>query len=65
MYSKIDLIENKKMGEILKANQVKMRTHFKKQVKRNRIINILLGISSVVFFIGLMYLIAIVERMSF
>lgn len=65
MYNKIDIEENKKMGEILKANQIKMRKQFKKKEKEAKVLNVLLVISSSVFFIGLLFLISVIENMRF
>lgn len=65
MYTKIDIEENKKMNEILKQNQLKMRKQFEKKQKQNKRINILLFISSSLFFIGLIYLVSVIENMRF
>lgn len=49
MYTKIDLIENKKMDEIIKDNFLKTRKFNEKKEKKNRIkntiLNLILGIS--------------------
>ena len=65
MYTKLDIEENKKMNEILKQNQLKMRKQFEKKQKQNKRINILLFISSSLFFIGLIYLVSVIENMRF
>lgn len=65
MYTKIDLIENEKMNKIIKENQKRVREMDKKNVKEQKILNIILTISAGVFFIGLMYFIAVIENMRF
>lgn len=65
MYTKVDLIENEKMNKILKENQKRIRENERKKAKEQKILNIILTISAGVFFIGLMYLIAVVENMRF
>ena len=65
MYTKVDLIENEKMNKIIKENQRKIREIDKKKAKEQKMLNIILTISAGVFFIGLMYFIAVVESMRF
>lgn len=65
MYTKVDLIENEKMNKIIKENQKKIREMDKKNAKQQKILNIILTISAGVFFVGLMYLIAVIESMRF
>ena len=65
MYTKLDLIENEKMNKIIKENQKRVRENDRKKVKEQKILNIILTISAGVFFIGLMYFIAVVENMRF
>lgn len=65
MYTKQDLIENQKMNEIIKANKEKMTKHFKNEEKkyiRNTLFHIFCGI---VFGVGLMFIVAIIENWSF
>lgn len=65
MYTKQDLIENQKMNEIIKANKEKMTQHFIKEEKRYIRNTILHIVSGIVFGIGLMVLIAVIENWSF
>lgn len=65
MYTKQDLLENQKMNNILKENQLRMRKHFQKIEKQEKFANIFMNISVSIFFIGLMYLVAVIENWSF
>lgn len=65
MYTKQDLIENKKMDEIIKQNQIKVRKLFIKNKKEEIKANVFLLISGTFFVIGLLYLISVVERINF
>lgn len=69
MYTKMDLIENNKMNEILRINQVKVRSFNIARAKKNKrdkiITNVLMMASSSIFIIGLMYLIAVIENLRF
>ena len=65
MYTKVDLIENEKMNKIIKENQRKIRENDRKKAKEQFRLNILLMVSASVFFIGLMYFIAVIENMRF
>lgn len=65
MYTKQDLIENKKMDEIIKQNQIKMRKLFIKNKKEEIKANVFLLVSGTFFFIGLLYLLSVVERINF
>ena len=65
MYTKVDLIENEKMNKIIKENQRKIRENDRKKAKEQMRMNILLMVSASVFFIGLMYFIAVIESMRF
>lgn len=65
MYTKQELIENQKMNEIIKANKEKMRKQFIKEEKRYVRNTILHIVSGIVFGIGLMVLIAVIENWSF
>lgn len=62
MYTKKDLEENKKMSEILKQNQIKMRKLNEKRAKREKLLNAVLCVSVGIFFIGLMVLISAIEN---
>lgn len=65
MYSKVDLIENKKMGEIIKANQIKVRKEnirkYKAAQRQERFQIILLGL----LFVAIVVIIGLIENMSF
>lgn len=65
MYTKLDLEENKKMSEILKQNQIKMRKLNEKRAKREKLLNAVLCVSVGIFFIGLMVLISAIENVRF
>ncbi len=69
MYTKLDLIENQKMNEIIKNNSIRMREHFQKYKRKEtkeKIINgILMILGSSTVFIGLMVLIAVIENLRF
>lgn len=65
MYTKLDLIENEKMNNIIKENQKRVRENDRKKAKEQMRLNILLMVSASVFFIGLMYFIAVIENMRF
>lgn len=65
MYTKVDLIENEKMNKIIKENQKRVRENDRKKAKEQMRMNILLMVSASVFFIGLMYFIAVIENMRF
>lgn len=65
MYSKVDLIENKKMGEIIKANQIKVRKEnirkYKAAQRQERLQVALLGL----LFVATVVIIGLIENMSF
>lgn len=65
MYSKVDIIENKKMGEIIKANQIKVRKEnirrYKEAKRQERFQIILLGL----LFVATVVIIGLVENMTF
>lgn len=69
MYTKNDLIENQKMDEILKINQVKMRNFNITRAMKNKrdtiITNIMMMTGCSVFVFGLMFLIAVIENLRF
>lgn len=65
MYSELDLIENKKMDEIIKNNKTKVRKVIKKK-KANKVLNYIFSfIACGTFLFGLMFLIAVIENMKF
>ena len=65
MYTELDLIENRKMNEIIKNNKVKVTKVVKKK-KVNKFLNyVLYFVACGTFLFGLMFLIAVIERMSF
>lgn len=65
MYSKVDIIENKKMGEIIKANQIKVRKEnirkYKAAQRQERLQVALLGL----LFVATVVIIGLIENMSF
>ena len=72
MYTKQDLIENKKMNEILKVNRLKMQELWIKRQKDNKTqklidkVQYLMGFSlATIIMIGLMYFIALIEALKF
>ena len=63
MYTELDLKENKKMSEILKANKLKVRQEI---IKRNEIARRKLnaqGIMLLLVFIGTVLLVGFVEKL--
>lgn len=65
MYTELDLIENKKMDEIIKNNKVKVAKVIKTK-KTHKILNyILYFVACGTFLFGLMFLIAVVENLKF
>lgn len=65
MYTELDLIENKKMDEIIKNNKVKV-TKIVKKKKINKVLDcILYFIACGTFLFGLMFLISVIENMKF
>lgn len=69
MYTEIDLIENRKMDEIIKENYQKTTEFNKKRAKKewkDKIItNILMTIASSTFAFGLMFLVSVIENLRF
>ena len=66
MYTKVDLIENEKNEQNYKGKPKEKELEMdKKNAKQQKILNIILTISAGVFFVGLMYLIAVIESMRF
>lgn len=65
MYTELDLIENKKMDEIIKNNKVKVTKVVKKK-KLNKVLDyILYFVACGTFLFGLMFLISVIENMKF
>jgi hypothetical protein len=63
MYTELDLKENKKMSEILKANKLKVRQEI---IKRNEIARRKLHLQGLMFllvFIGTVLLVGFVEKL--
>lgn len=65
MYSKTDLIENKKMEKILRANKYKTRNLLIKRAREEKIKQIITGIVFSLGFIAVMYIVAIIESINF
>lgn len=65
MYTKEELLENKKMDEIIKKNKVKVTKVVKKRKLNKALDYILYFVACGTFLFGLMFLIAVIERMSF
>lgn len=65
MYTKIDLIENKKMNEIIKQNKLKVRENLKRKQKKELIADAFLSILATIAFGGLVYLLALIEVARF
>ena len=65
MYTKQDLIENKKMGEIIKANKIKMREEFIKKDKHYKQQIIVQSFLLSLLFLATVIIIGLVEKMTF
>ena len=65
MYTNIDLKENKKMDEIIKANWRKVRVENIKRAKREKLELRLQAIAFVLLIIASMIIVALIENMSF
>ena len=65
MYTKQDLIENKKMGEIIKANKIKMREEFIKKNKHYKQQIIVQSFLLSLLFLATVIIIGLVEKMTF
>lgn len=65
MYTKIDLFENKKMNEIIRQNKLRVREEQKKKQKKDRMFDALLSILATLAFVGLIYLLALIEAARF
>lgn len=65
MYTEIDLKENRKMSEILKANKIKVR---QENIRKNKLARRNLIIQSVLFllvFIGAVLVVGFIENLTF
>lgn len=65
MYSKIDLIENKKMEKILRENKYKMRDLNKKRARKEKIETIISCILFSLGFAATLIFIEFIERINF
>lgn len=65
MYTNIDLKENKKMDEIIKANWRKVRVENIKRAKREKLELRLQGLAFVLLMVASMIIVALIENMSF
>lgn len=65
MYTNIDLKENKKMDEIIKANWRKVRVENIKRAKREKLELRLQAIAFVLLMVASMIIVALIENMSF
>lgn len=61
MYTSIDLKENKKMNEIIKANWRKVRVENVKKVKREKIETTLQGLAFVLLMVASIVIVALIE----
>ena len=65
MYSKVDLIENEKMNEIIRKNRERMRKQIKVEKKTSLKDKVFMFIASAIFMFGLMYFISVIESLRF
>ena len=65
MYTNIDLKENKKMDEIIKANWRKVRVENIKKAKREKLELRLQALAFVLLMVASMIIVALIENMSF
>lgn len=65
MYSKIDLIENEKMNEIIRKNRERMRKQVKVEKKESFKDKVLMFVASGILMFGVMYFIAVIESLRF
>lgn len=65
MYTNIDLKENKKMDEIIKANWRKVRVENIKRTKREKLELRLQAIAFVLLMVASIVIVALIENMSF
>ena len=65
MYTNIDLKENKKMDEIIKANWRKVRVQNIKRAKREKLELRLQGLAFVLLMVASMIIVVLIENVSF
>lgn len=65
MYTKAELMENKKMEQILRQNKYRVRELNIKRAKKEKIENIITGILFTFGFIGTLVFIEFIERINF
>lgn len=65
MYTKEELMENKKMEQILRQNKYRVRELNIKRAKKEKIENIITGILFTIGFIGTLVFIEFIERINF
>lgn len=65
MYTKAELMENKKMEQILRQNKYRVRELNIKRAKKEKIENIITGILFTIGFIGTLVFIEFIERINF
>lgn len=65
MYTKAELIENRKLEKILKENKYKMRNIQNRRNKKEKINTIISCLLFGIGFIAVMYFIAIIENINF
>lgn len=65
MYTKQDLIENKKMEKILRENKYRVRELNIKRAKKEKRENIITGILFTIGFVGTLVFIEFIERINF
>lgn len=61
MYTSIDLKENKKMNEIIKANWRKVRVENAKKAKREKVETTLQGIAFALLMVASVVIVALIE----
>lgn len=57
--------EDLEMQKILRDNKIKMQQAYKVNAKKEKLLNGFMIVSSSIFFIGLMYLIYVIENLKF
>lgn len=65
MYTKAELLENKKMERILRENKYKFRNTLIKRARKEKIENIITYILFTIGFIGTLVFIEFIERINF
>lgn len=65
MYTKAELLENKKMEKILRENKYKFRNTLIKRARKEKIENIITYILFTIGFIGTLAFIEFIERINF